>query len=70
MTETKKIVEDVKEESVKVTEIEKLTSELETAKKQVEEFQTAYQTLGEKYNKLFNLFATTIDVYLGNTKQQ
>ena len=70
MTETKKIVEDAKEESVKVTEIEKLTSELETTKKQVEEFQKAYQTLGEKYNKLFNLFAMTVDVYLGNTKQQ
>ena len=70
MTETKKIVEDVKEESIKVTEIEKLTSELETTKKQVEEFQKAYQMLGEKYNKLFNLFATTVDVYLGNTKQQ
>lgn len=70
MTETKKIVEDVKEESVKVTEIEKLTSELDAVNKQFEELQKAYQILGEKYNKLFNLFATTVDVYLGNTKQQ
>ena len=70
MTETKKIVEDVKEESVKVTEIEKLTSELDAVNKQFEELQKAYQMLGEKYNKLFNLFATTVDVYLGNTKQQ
>ena len=70
MTETKKIVEDVKEESVKVTEIEKLTSELDAVNKQFEELQKAYQILGEKYNKLFNLFAMTVDVYLGNTKQQ
>lgn len=70
MNETKKIVEDVKEESVKVTEIEKLTSELDAVNKQFEELQKAYQILGEKYNKLFNLFATTVDVYLGNTKQQ
>ena len=70
MTETKKVVEDVKEESIKVTETEKLTNELEVTKKQVEEFQKAYQTLSEKYNKLFNLFATVIDVYLGNTRQQ
>ena len=70
MTETKKSVEDVKEESVKVTEIEKLTSELDAVNKQFEELQKAYQILGEKYNKLFNLFATTVDVYLGNTKQQ
>ena len=70
MTETKKFVEDAKEETVEVTEVERLTSELNAAKNQLEEIQKAYQTLGEKYNKLFNLFATTADVYLGNTKQQ
>ena len=70
MAETKKFVEDVKEATVEVTEVERLTSELNVVKQQLEEIQKAYQTLGEKYNKLFNLFATTVDVYLGNTKQQ
>ena len=70
MTETKKFVEDAKETSTEVTEVERLTGELDTIKKQFEELQKAYQILGEKYNKLFNLFATTVDVYLGNTKQQ
>lgn len=70
MAETKKFVEDAKEATVEVTEVERLTSELDAVKKQLEETQKAYQTLGEKYNKLFNLFATTVDVYLGNTKQQ
>lgn len=70
MTETKKSVEDVKEATVKVTEVERLTGELDAVNKQFEELQKAYQILGEKYNKLFNLFATTVDVYLGNTKQQ
>ena len=70
MTETKKVIEDVKEDKVKVTEVEKLTSELEATKTQMDEFQKAYQTLSDKYNKLFNLFATVVDVYLGNTKQQ
>ena len=70
MAETKKSIEDVKEATVKITEIERLTGELDAVKKQFEELQKAYQTLGEKYNKLFNLFATTVDVYLGNTKQQ
>lgn len=70
MAETKKFVEDAKEATVEVTEVERLTGELDAVKKQFEELQKAYQTLGEKYNKLFNLFATTVDVYLGNTKQQ
>ena len=70
MAETKKSIEDVKEATVKITEIERLTGELNAVKKQFEELQKAYQILGEKYNKLFNLFATTVDVYLGNTKQQ
>lgn len=70
MAETKKFVEDAKEDTVEVTETERLTNELETTKKQFEELQKAYQTLGEKYNKLFSLFATTVDVYLGNTRQQ
>ena len=70
MAETKKSIEVVKEATVEVTEVERLTGELDAVKKQFEELQKAYQTLGEKYNKLFNLFATTIDVYLGNTKQQ
>ena len=70
MIETKKSVEDVKEATVEVTEVERLTGELVAVKTQFEELQKAYQTLGEKYNKLFNLFATTVDVYLGNTKQQ
>lgn len=70
MAETKKFVEDVKEATIEVAEVERLTSELDAVKKQFEEIQKAYYTLGEKYNKLFNLFATTVDVYLGNTKQQ
>lgn len=70
MAETKKFAEDTREETVEVTEAERLTNELETTKKQLDELQKAYQELGEKYNKLFSLFATTIDVYLGNTKQQ
>ena len=70
MTETKEFVEDAKETSTEVTEVERLTGELNAAKNQLEEIQKAYQTLSEKYNKLFNLFATTVDVYLGNTKQQ
>lgn len=70
MAETKKFAEDAKEETVEVTEAERLTRELEETKKQFEELQKAYQTLGEKYNKLFSLFATTVDVYLGNTRQQ
>lgn len=70
MAETKKFVEDAKEDTVEVTETERLTNELETTKKQFEELQKAYQALGEKYNKLFSLFATTVDVYLGNTRQQ
>lgn len=67
MTETKKVVEDVKE--TEITETERLTKELEETKAQYEELQKAYQAFGEKYNKLFNLFATTIDMYLGNTRQ-
>ena len=70
MTETKKFVEDAKEATVEVTEVERLTSELNAAKNQLEEIQKAYQILGEKYNKLFNLFATTVDIYLGTTRQQ
>lgn len=70
MTETKKFVEDAKEETVEVTEVERLTGELNAAKNQLEEIQKAYQTLSEKYNKLFNLFATTVDIYLGTTRQQ
>lgn len=70
MTETKKFVEDAKESTVEVTEVERLTGELNAAKNQLEEIQKAYQTLSEKYNKLFNLFATTVDIYLGTTRQQ
>ena len=46
MAETKKSIEDVKEATVKITEIERLTGELDAVKKQFEELQKAYQTLG------------------------
>ena len=42
MVETKKFVEDVKEATTEVTEVERLTSELDAVKKQFEEIQKAY----------------------------
>ncbi len=63
-TKVTPIIEDNKN-----TEVDTLKAQLEAKEKQCAEYENAYKALDEKYNKLFNLFATTVDLYLGNTRQ-
>ena len=70
MAETaKKMVEVVDEIDAMKMELDSVKAELEDTKKELEQYKQAYLDQGERYNRLFGLFANNIDYFVVGQKQ-
>ena len=55
---------DVKNATVTIEEFEAVKAELEQVKGELEQYKAAYKDQGERYNRLFGLFANNIDYFV------